>query len=347
MKITVFSAKSYDRQFLTAANADGRHELLFCDARLTNKTAALARGSEVVCAFANDDVDRSVMKAFADFGIRMIALRSAGFDNVDLAAAAEAGIVVGRVPAYSPNSVAEHAFALLLTLDRRTHRAFNRVREGNFSLDGQLGFDLAGRTIGIVGLGSIGSVVAKIAKGFGCKVLGVDPLPRKQLEDEGVRYVTLDELLRQSDIVTLHCPLEPSTRHLIDAAALERMKSTAILINTSRGAVIDTHAMIEALKRNMIGGVAVDVYEGERDLFFEDRSSQPILDDLFVRLLAFPNVIVTGHQGFFTVEALTNIASTTLANVDEFMRTGEPLHPVAVPTNSLAQPVTAEQYVVS
>jgi len=347
MKITIFSAKPHDRQFLATANSGGRHELIFHAARLSDRTAALAQGSEVVCAFANDEVDSGVIKTFADLGIRMIALRSVGFDNIDLIAARQAGILVCRVPAYSPNSVAEHTFALLLTLVRKTHRAFNRVRDSNFSLDGQMGFDLSGKTIGIVGLGSIGSVVAQIAKGFGCKVLGVDPFPRKELEDSGVRYVSLRELLQQSDIVTLHCPLQDNTRHLINAQALRQMRPAAILINTSRGAVVDTHAVIEALKRNSIGGVAIDVYEKERDLFFEDRSSQSILDDQFVRLVAFPNVIVTGHQGFFTTEALTNIARTTLANVDEFMRTGAPLHPVTASTDASAEAADAEQYVVS
>ena len=330
MRVPVFSTKPYDRQFLDAANRDGRHELVYFDARLSCETAALARDAGAVCAFVNDELNRRVLQELASLGVRLVALRCAGFNNVDLAAARELGIAVGRVPAYSPHAVAEHTFALLLTLVRKTHRAYNRVREGNFSLEGLLGFDLAGKTIGIVGVGAIGSVVAQIANGFGCKVLGADPNPRSDLSAL-VEYVPLDSLLERSDIVTLHCPLDSSTRHLIDAGALRRMRKSSILINTSRGAVVDTHAVITALKKKQLAGLAIDVYEEEEELFFEDRSSQPILDDQFVRLLTFPNVIITGHQGFFTAEALSNIAGTTIANIDGFERDGVPLHPVSAP----------------
>jgi len=329
MKVAVFSARPYDRQFLDSANA-GRHDLNYLDCRLTVGTTALAKGSTAVCLFANDHADATTMMAFAHMGIRLVALRSAGFNNVDVQAAASHGITVARVPAYSPHAVAEHAFALLLALNRKVHRAYNRVREGNFSLEGLMGFDLFGKTIGIVGAGKIGSVVARIAIGFGCTVLASDPVRNPDCEELGVRYVPLDDLLRLSDVVTLHCPLNESSHHLIEATALALMKRGAILINTSRGAVVDTQAVIGALKGGQLGGLGIDVYEEEDALFFEDRSDQPILDDQFARLLTFPNVLITGHQGFFTAEALTNIAETTIANLDAFAATGRPVFPVAI-----------------
>lgn len=327
MRAAVFSARHYDRQFLDAAN-NGTHELVYFDARLTVRTAPLSRGFDAICAFVNDDLGTRVVEDLSELGVRLIAFRCTGFNNVDLTATRRLGIAVGRVPAYSPHAVAEHTFALLLTLVRKTHRAYNRVRECNFSLDGLLGFDFVTKTIGIVGTGAIGSIVAHIARGFGMQVLASDPLPRPELQSAGITYRPLDQLLSKSDIVTLHCPLDDSTRHMINAAALKRMKPDAILINTSRGAVIDTRAVIGALKRNRLAGLAIDVYEEEAGLFFEDRSSEPVLDDLFARLLTFPNVLITGHQGFFTREALTKIAQATIGNLDEFERTGIPLHPV-------------------
>lgn len=343
MKVAVFSTKPYDRQFLNAANR-GRHELHYLDCRLTVATTALAKGTSAVCLFANDQANATTIMAFAHMGIRLIALRAAGFNNVDLNAAAEHGIAVARVPTYSPHAVAEHTFGLILSLVRKIHRAYNRVHEGNFSLEGLLGFDLMGKTMGIVGAGNIGSVVAQIATGFGCKVLAFDPVRRPECECMGVEYVGLGELLSRSDIVTLHCPLNADTRHLIDTAALARMKAGSMLINTSRGAVVDTRAIIDALKRQSLGGLAIDVYEEEEGLFFEDRSDQAIMDDEFARLLTFPNVLITGHQGFFTVEALTNISATTIANIDSFERTGRPVHPVAIenPAASVAEPVPAQ-----
>lgn len=331
MRVAVFSAKPYDRQFLDLANAAGSHDLVYLDARLTVETAVFANGFDVTCAFANDDLSEPVLGALAGFGTRLIVLRSAGFNNVDLIAAQKYRIPVARVPQYSPHAVAEHSFALLLTLIRKTHRAYNRIREGNFSLEGLLGFDLHGKTIGIVGVGAIGSVVAEIAQGFGCHILGCDPVRRTDVRAR-VKYVSLTELLQQSDIVTLHCPLNSSTSHLIDSYALAQMKRCAILVNTSRGGVVDTHAVIGALKQKEIGGVAIDVYEEEESLFFEDHSMEIIEDDQFVRLLAFPNVIITGHQGYFTTEALTNIAATTIANLDAFVETGHPLHEIALPS---------------
>ncbi|SDY63840.1 2-hydroxyacid dehydrogenase [Citreimonas salinaria] len=330
MRVTVFSTKPYDERYLKTANG-GAHDLIFLDMRLSPKTAPLANGGDAVCAFVNDDLGPDVVGELARSGIRFVALRSAGFNHVDLAAAASAGIAIGRVPAYSPHAVAEHTLALILTLDRKLHRAYNRVREGNFALDGLLGFDLHGKTVGIIGTGQIGGIVARILKGFGCELLAYDPNENPACLDLGVRYVTLDELLGQSDIVTLQCPLTPQTHHLIDAEAIARMKPGVMLINTSRGAVIDTTALIAGLKDGTIGSVGLDVYEEEADLFFEDQSQTFIRDDVFARLLTFPNVLVTGHQGFFTHEALTAIARTTVDNISAFERDGAPVHPVPMP----------------
>jgi len=324
VKVAVFSSKPYDRQFLDAANR-GRHELRYLDCRLTVATTALAKGSSAVCLFANDEANATTMMAFAHMGVSLIALRAAGFDNVDLNAARAHGIAVARVPAYSPNAIAEHAFALLLGLNRKLHLAYDRVRRGNFALDGLMGFDLAGKTVGLVGVGNIGSVAATIARGFGCKVLGFDPVHRQDCRAT-VDYVELDDVLDRSDIVSLHCPLNESTRHLIAKRELALMKKGAVLINTSRGAVIDTPAVIEALASGHLGGLAIDVYEGEDKLFSEDRTGQVIADRQFARLMALPNVLITPHQAFFTVEALTNIAAATIGNLDSFERIGRPLY---------------------
>lgn len=330
MRIAVFSTKPYDARFLEIAN-DGRHELVFLDARLSPETAQLAAGAEAVCPFVNDDVGAEVISALGEGGVKLIALRSAGFNHVDLATAEKAGMAVARVPAYSPQAVAEHAVAMILTLNRKTHRAYNRVREGNFALEGLLGFDLHGKTVGIVGTGQIGEVVARILNGFGCRLLAHDPVENPACVELGVRYVALDELFGASDIITLQCPLTPETYHLIDAAALGNMKRGTMLINTSRGAVVDTRALIQGLKGGTIGSVGLDVYEEEANLFFQDLSSTFIPDDVFARLLTFPNVLLTGHQGFFTEEALTAIAETTIGNVSAFERDGAPLHPVQAP----------------
>ena len=321
MKVAVFSTKSYDQTFLERANAGRRHELTFFEARLTAKTAPLAAGFACVCAFVNDRLDAEVLERLAEGGTRLLALRSAGFNHVDLAAAAKLGFTVARVPAYSPHAVAEHAAALVLTLNRKLNRAYNRVREGNFSLEGLLGFDLHGRTVGVIGTGKIGLGFARIMAGFGCKVLAFDPYPSAEAEAV-VQYVSLPRLYRSSDIVSLHCPLTPETHHLIGEAALAQLKRGVMLINTSRGALVDTRAVIEGLKSGQIGYLGLDVYEEEEDLFFEDLSDRVIQDDVFTRLLTFPNVVITGHQGFFTEEALENIAATTLANITAF-ETGE------------------------
>ena len=318
MKVAVFSTKPYDRRFLEAANADYGHELVFFEPRLTCDTAVLAAKFPAVCAFVNDQLDEKTLKCLAEQGIRLIALRSAGFNNVDLKAASDLGMTVVRVPAYSPYAVAEHTIGLILTLNRKIHRAYIRVREGNFSLDGLLGFDLHGRTVGIIGTGKIGVIVGQILKGFGCQLLAYDVYRNPECEALGAKYVELPELFTASDIVTLHCPLIPETYHLINAQAVEQMKQGVMLINTSRGALIDTQAVIDGLKSRKIGYLGLDVYEQESDLFFEDLSEDVIQDDVFERLLTFPNVLITGHQAFFTENALKKIAQTTLSNITDF-----------------------------
>ncbi|UYW25611.1 2-hydroxyacid dehydrogenase [Methylorubrum extorquens] len=332
MDVTIFSTKAYDRRFLDEANAAAGepHRLRYLEARLTHESAPLTQGAQAVCAFVNDVLDRPVLEVLAASGTRMVALRSAGFNNVDLSAATELGIAVGRVPAYSPDAVAEHTVALILALNRKTHRAYARVREGNFALEGLLGFDLKGRTVGIVGTGKIGRAVARILAGFGCRVLAYDPMPSAELAGFGAEAVGLDRLLAEADIVSLHCPLTPDTHHMIDGAALARMKRGVMLINTGHGALVDTAALIEGLKSGVIGDLGLDVYEEEGGLFFEDLSNQIIRDDVFSRLLTFPNVIVTGHQAFFTAEALAAIAATTIENLSCFEKQGVPRHPVSV-----------------
>ena len=330
MKVIVFSAKSYDREMLDRANADAGapHELCFVEAHLASSSAALAVGATAICAFVNDVLDSVTLERLSGLGTRLVVLRCAGYNNVDLAAAARLGIAVARVPHYSPHAIAEHSVALMLALNRKLHRAYARVREGNFELDGLLGFDMYGRTAGIVGTGEIGLALARILNGFGCALLGVDPVPSPAFAALGGRYVEMDELLAEADIVSLHCPLTPATRHLIDQAAIARMRPGAMLINTSRGAVIDTRAVIAGLKSGRIGQLGLDVYEEEADLFFDDQSGHLLQDDVFARLLTFPNVLITGHQGFFTREALDGIAATTIANLTAFEVDGAPLHRV-------------------
>jgi len=324
MRVAVFSSKPHDIDFLGAANARYGHELVFLEPRLTLDTVALAEGYPAVCPFVNDELDEPVVQRLADSGTRLLALRSAGYTHVDVKAAARLGLAVTHVPAYSPHAVAEHAVTLILALDRKIHRAYARVREGNFSLDGLLGFDLNVRTIGVVGTGAIGRAFARIMLGFGCRVTAFDPVPNEEMRSAGVEYVPLDELLRGSDVISLHCPLTPATHHLIDAGAVARMKPGAMLINTSRGGLVDTGAVLDGLKREQIGAVGLDVYEEEAGVFFEDLSARIILDDVLMRLLTFPNVLVTAHQGFFTEDAVREIAETTLANISAFER-GEPL----------------------
>ncbi|MEH2346827.1 MAG: 2-hydroxyacid dehydrogenase [Nostoc sp.] len=315
MKVAVFSTKAYDRKFLSAANSPPQHELVFFEPRLNRDTAILAAEFPAVCVFVHDQVDAPTLELLASRGTRLVVLRCAGFNNVDLQAAADLGITVVRVPAYSPYGVAEHAVGLILSLNRKIHRAYNRVREGNFSLDGLLGFNLHERTVGIVGTGKIGLILGQIMKGFGCKILAYDVYRNPELEALGGKYVELPELFANCDIISLHCPLIPETHHLINAEAIEQIKPGVMLINTSRGALIDTQAVIEGLKSGKIGYLGVDVYEQESELFFEDLSGEIIQDDIFQRLTTFPNVLITGHQAFFTAEALHNIAETTFANI--------------------------------
>jgi D-lactate dehydrogenase len=318
MKVAVFSTKSYDREFLSAANQEAGHELTFFEPRLTIETCPLAAGFRAICAFVNDQLDAQVLLTLAKEGVQLIAMRCAGFNNVDLRSAGQLSLTVTRVPAYSPHAVAEHTVALILALNRRIHKAYNRIREGNFALDGLMGFDLCGRTAGIVGTGKIGAVVARILHGFGCGLLAYDVVENAEVKALGARYVPTVELFAESDVITLHCPLVPDTYHLINEEALARMKRGTMLVNTSRGALIDTRAVIRALKSGRLAFLGLDVYEEEADLFYEDLSARVIQDDVFSRMLTFPNVIITGHQAFFTRHAMEAIARETLCNVSEF-----------------------------
>jgi D-lactate dehydrogenase len=321
VRVHFFSAKAYDRASFEAAS-DGRHQLVFLEPRLEEATVPLAAGADAVCVFVNDVVSESVLAELARADVGLVALRCAGFNNVDVEAATRLGIAVVRVPAYSPNAVAEHTIALILCLNRHIHRAYVRVRDGNFALDGLLGFNLEGKTAGVVGTGQIGRVVARLLWHLRCRVLAHDPRPDAALVELGVAYTTLDELWAQSDVVSLNCPLTERTHHLVNAATIPRMKPGVMLVNTGRGALIDAAAVLEGLKSHHVGSLALDVYEEEASLFFEDRSHEIITDDVFARLLTFPNVLITAHQGFFTEEALAAIASTTLSNVDEFAAGG-------------------------
>ena len=317
MKIAVFGTKPYDRRSLAAANTGQRHDLLFLEPRLTVETAMLAAGCGGICAFINDELGKATLELLSAGGTRLIALRSAGFNHVDLKAAEALGMKVVRVPSYSPHAVAEHALALMMTLNRKTHRAYNRVREADFSLDGLIGFDMDGRTAGIVGTGKIGVILAQILSGIGCRVLGFDPYPHEHFAKYGA-YVDLAELLRESDIISLHCPLTPESHHIINKQTIAQMRQGVMLINTSRGGLINTQDVTDALKSGRIGYLGLDVYEQEADLFYENLSGTIIQDDVFLRLLNFPNVLITAHQAFFTENALKNIAETTLGNITDF-----------------------------
>jgi D-lactate dehydrogenase len=324
MRVTVYSSRPYDRRFLEAANREAGHELLFLEERLSVRTAALQGGAAAACVFVNDPCNAEVLTALAEGGCRLLALRCAGFNNVDLRSAAELGVRVARVPSYSPYAVAEHALAMILALNRKIHRAYNRVREGNFALDGLLGFDMHGKTAGIVGTGKIGAILARTLSAMGCRVLAFDPRRNEDVEAVGGRYVSLEELLAQADLISLHCPLSPATHHLINAEAIAQMRPGVMLINTSRGGLIDTRAVIAGLKSRRIGYLGLDVYEQEEELFFENLSDAIIQDDEFQRLLTFPNVLITGHQAYFTDTALRNIAETTIENLTAYQR-GEQL----------------------
>lgn len=318
MKILFFSAKPYDKQFFNKHNSEYQFELEFLETHLgPHIVNAVEPGTTAVCVFVNDRLTREVIEVLAEKGVKLIALRCAGFNNVDLNAAREHGIQICRVPAYSPEAVAEHAVAMLLTLNRKIHKAYNRVREQNFALNGLLGFNLYGKTVGIIGLGKIGQAFCRIMRGFGCKILVFDPFAVQQQSSPDFSFTTLDQLLEQSDIISLHCPLTPENHHLINASTIEKMKKGVTIVNTSRGALINTKDVIGGLKSGKIANLAIDVYEQEEKLFFKDLSAEIIPDDMIQRLMSFPNVLVTGHQAFFTAEALDQIAGTTLHSVYE------------------------------
>lgn len=317
MKIAFFSTKSYDREFFDRYVST--HEIIYFEAPLNEQTVNLASGCEGICAFVNDKLNTAVFSALKKLGIQLVALRCAGFNNVNIESAKTNGITIVRVPAYSPYAVAEHALALILTLNRKTHKAYNRVREGNFSLDRLTGFDLHGKTVGVIGTGKIGEVFCGIMQGFGCNVLAFDLMANPTLVAKGVNYLPLIDLLEQSDIISLHCPLTEQTRYIINEHSISMMKEGVMLINTSRGALIDTSDAIDGLKAGKIGYLGLDVYEQEEKLFFNDLSENIIQDDIIMRLMSFPNVLVTAHQGFFTEEALSQIAQVTLTNIDAFV----------------------------
>jgi D-lactate dehydrogenase len=318
MKTAVFSAKSYDKEYLEKANIQKLHELVYFETSLKEKTVRLAETFDAVCVFVNDRLNAEIIEQLSKFHVRLIALRCAGFNNVDIETASNYNIKVLRVPAYSPHAVAEHAVALILTLNRKTHKAYNRIREGNFSLERLTGFELHGKTVGVIGTGRIGAVFASIMKGFGCSVIAYDKSPNQALIDEGVIYRHLFEIFKESDIISLHCPLTPETHNIINAKSLRLMKKGVMIINTSRGKLIDTEAAIDALKSGIIGYLGIDVYEQEEKLFFKDLSEMIIADDKIARLITFPNVLITSHQAFFTDNALTQIANSTIQNLTDF-----------------------------
>lgn len=323
MKLAIYSTKQYDRKYLELVNQQFGYQLEFFDFMLSPRTAKTAAGCNAVCIFVNDDGSRKVLEELTQMGIKILALRCAGFNNVDLAAASELGIKVVRVPAYSPEAVAEHAVGMMMCLNRRIHRAYQRTRDANFSLEGLIGFNMYNRTAGIIGTGKIGVAAMRILKGFGMTLLAHDPYPSEQALELGAEYVPLKTLYARSDVITLHCPLTPENHHLLNAEAFALMKKGVMIVNTSRGGLIDSSAAIEALKQQKIGALGMDVYENERDLFFEDKSNDVIQDDVFRRLSACHNVLFTGHQAFLTEEALTSIGQTTLKNIEQLSR-GEP-----------------------
>jgi D-lactate dehydrogenase len=319
VRVAVFDTHCFEREHFDEANQKFGHELVFFDSRLSEETVSLAFGFDVVCVFVNDQVNAEVLKALKVGNIKLIALRAAGFNNVDLEAAESLGLRVVRVPEYSPYAVAEHALGLMLCLDRKIHRAHQRVREGDFSLEGLVGFDLHGKNVGVIGTGRIGAVLCRILSGLGCRILANDLQPKKEVAElPGVTYVDLSTLYQEADIISLHVPLSPSTYHLLNSEAFSKMKCGVMVINTGRGALIDTRALINALKCGQVGFAGLDVYEEEDSIFFKNLSDQILQDDVIARLLTFPNVLVTAHQGFLTHEALQNIARTTLENISDF-----------------------------
>ena len=324
MKTALFSTKSYDREYFNRFNDGNRHNISYFEESLNANTTELTRGFGAVCVFVNDKVDRETIHKLSENGVKLIVLRCAGFNNIDLSSAAEKGIKILRVPAYSPQAVAEHAVALIMTLNRKTHKAYNRIREGNFSLERLTGFNLFNKTVGVFGTGKIGSAFCEIMLGFGCNVLAHDLQESETLKQKGVIYTSTDEIYNHSDIISLHCPLTPETRHMINTAAFAKMKDGVMIINTGRGALVKTEDAIEALKIGKLGYLGMDVYEQEEKLFFRDLSENVIQDEILMRLIGFPNVLITAHQGFFTKEALEQITVITLKNISSFER-GEQL----------------------
>ncbi|AUX93528.1 2-hydroxyacid dehydrogenase [Mixta gaviniae] len=320
MKLAVYSTKQYDKKYLDHVNQRFGFDIEYFDFLLSERTAINADNCEAVCIFVNDDASRPVLEILHSQGVKTIALRCAGFNNVDLDAAKALGMKVVRVPAYSPEAVAEHAVGMMMTLNRRIHRAYQRTRDANFSLEGLIGFNMHGRTAGVIGTGKIGIATLRILKGFGMRLLAFDPYPNPQALDLGAEYVDIKTLFKESDVITLHCPLTPDNHHLLDAAAFSQMKDGVMIINTSRGGLVDSQAAIDALKQQKIGSLGMDVYENERDLFFEDKSNDVIQDDVFRRLSACHNVLFTGHQAFLTAEALTAISETTLSNLQQLQK---------------------------
>ncbi len=324
MKVAFFSSKSYDKKSFSRHQKDFSHELNYFEAQLDHKTIALAKDHQAICTFVNDYIDDFILNELHQYGIKLVALRCAGYNQVDLAAAAKHDIKIVRVPMYSPEAVAEHAFALILTLARKTHKAYNRVRENNFSLEGLTGANIHGKTVGVIGTGAIGRAFCRIAKGFGCRILAYDVYQNEEMIKLGVEYMPLNEVLAKAHIISLHCPLTPETRHIISKEAIELMQTGAALINTSRGALVDTKAVIKALKTKKLGFLGIDVYEQEEHIFFKNLSEEILEDEQISRLMTFPNVLITGHQAFLTNEALDQIALTTLQNISEFDK-GRPL----------------------
>lgn len=320
MKVAFFSTRSYDREFFELLNTSDSIEIEYFEIPLEKRTAYLTKGFDAVCIFVNDRIDHETLEELSENGVGLIALRCAGFNNVDVSAAGEMGIKVMRVPAYSPEAVAEHAAALLLTLSRKTHKAYNRVREGNFSLEKIMGFNINGKVVGVVGTGNIGIAFCKIMLGFGCRILAFDIKENEELKNEGVEYHDLNTLFQQSDIISLHCPLVAETHYLINQKNIDKMKDGVCIINTSRGGLINTLDIIKGLKSKKIGALGIDVYEQEEKLFFSDYSEDIIEDDQIARLMTFPNVLITGHQGFFTREAMSQITKITLKNVLDFSK---------------------------
>ncbi len=323
IKVAVFSSKKWVLDSFSEVNKDFNFELSYFESRMYEKTVPLAKGFDAICVFVNDSLQAPVIEMLKENGVKLIALRCAGFNNVDVKKAYEKGIGVVRVPAYSPYAVAEHTLGLILSLNRKFHKAYSRVRDGNFALDGLLGFDLNEKTVGVIGTGKIGQIFINLVKGFNCKVLAYDKFPNKKLEEDGLEYVGLQELYANSDVISLHCPLNHETYHIINDYAISSMKDNVMIVNTSRGKLIDSVAVINGLKSGKVGYLGLDVYEEEEKLFFEDLSETVIQDDQFVRLQTFPNVLITSHQAFFTREAVNNIAQTTFSNIKEYLETGK------------------------